>query len=144
MPKGRVSQEWGKSRWWRSWLKEYSITQSSFPPRFILKSGTIVKDLLNCIPHNSFWNGNHLILDRSNGWLLNGYVELEDFEELVEICYSHGAVELPIELKVMLKELMKNHTALSMRKMQQKLGLDDPYFYQKNGSYQLLIIGKQI
>ena len=95
----------------------------------------IVKDLLGRVPHNNFWNGNHLILDRNNGWLLNGYMKLEDFEELVEICYSHGAVELPIELKVILKELMKNHTVLSLRKMQlsmqQKLDLNDPYFYQK-------------
>ncbi|CAJ0634669.1 4658_t:CDS:2 [Entrophospora sp. SA101] len=93
-------------------LKEYSIAQSSYSSRlcFILKSGTIVKDLLDHIPHNSFWSGNHLILDKSNGWLLNGYMKLEDFEELVEICYSHGAVGLPIELKLMLKKLMKNHT----------------------------------
>ncbi|CAJ0827566.1 11250_t:CDS:2 [Entrophospora sp. SA101] len=34
--------------------------------RFILKSGTIVKDLIDRIPHNNFWNGNHLILGRSN------------------------------------------------------------------------------
>ncbi|CAG8683140.1 11823_t:CDS:2 [Rhizophagus irregularis] len=37
-----------------------------------------------------------------NSWLLN-YMKIEDFEELVEICYSHGAVEVPIELKNMLK-----------------------------------------
>ncbi|CAJ0880415.1 14674_t:CDS:2 [Entrophospora sp. SA101] len=38
-------------------------------------------------------------------------------------------------LKLMLKELMKNHMVLSLRKMQlsmqQKLDLNDPYFYQK-------------
>ncbi|CAJ0639799.1 13927_t:CDS:2 [Entrophospora sp. SA101] len=26
-------------------------------------------DLIDRIPHNNFWNGNHLILGRSNGWL---------------------------------------------------------------------------
>ncbi|POG80638.1 hypothetical protein GLOIN_2v1764191 [Rhizophagus irregularis DAOM 181602=DAOM 197198] len=41
-------------------------------------------------------------IGRDNSWLLN-YMKIEDFEELVEICYSHGAVEVPIELKNMLK-----------------------------------------
>uniref|UniRef100_U9U702 Uncharacterized protein n=1 Tax=Rhizophagus irregularis (strain DAOM 181602 / DAOM 197198 / MUCL 43194) TaxID=747089 RepID=U9U702_RHIID len=49
------------------------------------------------------------MFDRDNSWLLN-YMKIEDFEELVEICYSHGAVEVPIELKNMLKTLMNEKT----------------------------------
>ncbi|CAG8795903.1 5182_t:CDS:2, partial [Dentiscutata erythropus] len=43
----------------------------------------IPSDLLDDVPHNGFWNGNHLILDRDDAWLLNGYMEVEDFEEFV-------------------------------------------------------------
>ncbi|CAB4423392.1 unnamed protein product [Rhizophagus irregularis] len=62
-------------------------------------------------------------------------MEIEDFEELVEICYSHGAVEVPMELKNMLKTLMNEKTVRSLREMQlsmqRQLNLDDILFYQK-------------
>lgn len=71
---------------------------------------------------------------RDNGWLLN-YIEIEDLEEIVEICYSHGAVEVPMELKNMLKTLMNEKTVRSLREMQlsmqRQLNLDDILFYQK-------------
>ncbi|CAG8635274.1 10882_t:CDS:2, partial [Ambispora gerdemannii] len=117
--------------------KKSSTAQSFYPsrPRLILKSGTIIRSLLDGVPHNSFWNGNHLILDRDNGWLLNGYMEVEDFEELIEICYFHGNVELPVELKNMLKELTNTRTVRSLREMQlsmqRQLKLEDTLFYLK-------------
>ncbi|CAB4477258.1 unnamed protein product [Rhizophagus irregularis] len=83
----------------QSHLSESSITLRL---RIILKSGKNVKNLLNGVPLNRFWNRYYFMFDRDNSWLLN-YMKIEDFEELVEICYSHGAVEVPIELKNMLK-----------------------------------------
>ncbi|CAG8640040.1 4295_t:CDS:2, partial [Paraglomus occultum] len=72
--------------------KKFSTAQSFYPsrPRLILKSGMIIRSLLDGVPHNSFWNGNHLILDRNNSWLLNGYMEVEDFKKLIKICYFHA------------------------------------------------------
>ncbi|CAG8700946.1 15072_t:CDS:2, partial [Funneliformis mosseae] len=114
--------------------KSLMFQTSYLRPRFILKSGVNVKNLLGGVPHNSFWNGNHLILNRDDDWLLN-YMKVKDFEKLVEICYSHGAVEPSTELKNMFKKLTNNQTVRSLREMQlsmqQQLNLDDLLFYQK-------------
>ncbi|CAH1763403.1 4809_t:CDS:2 [Entrophospora sp. SA101] len=100
-------------------------------------NGTAIRDILNDVPHNEFWNGHHLILDRDNGWLVeNGHMNSQEFEELINNCHSNSSIELPIELKVILKEL--HQTKMTVKTLREKqlsmfkeLNTDDILFYQK-------------
>ncbi|CAG8568458.1 9766_t:CDS:1, partial [Cetraspora pellucida] len=89
-----------------------STSQSFYPPKscIIFKSRTIIRNLLADVLHNGFWNGNHLILDRDNVWLVDGYIKVKDFEEFIEVCYSYSTLEVSMELRIMFKELANIQT----------------------------------
>ncbi|CAG8692861.1 14251_t:CDS:2, partial [Racocetra fulgida] len=80
----------------------------------------------------SFYSSRPRLILKNDAWLLDGHMEVED---LVEICYSYGAVEVAMELKNMFKELTNAQTVRSFREMQLsmqwQLNLDDELFHLK-------------